>query len=208
MHQWSQRRRLGVVLGLNVSLIAGLVVVGLAAHAISVLAAAGDTAADSVALILGLLAVTIRDRRPGADAQRSPATTIVAILNGLILLAVTGVVVWEAAHRLARPATTVAGLPMLIVSAVTAAVLLVGAWVLGAEAADEDLHMRSVLLDTLADALAAAGVAAAGAVIAATGRFYWLDPVVALAISLIVAVAGLKLVADGAQQLRRAELRR
>jgi|GEM_PF-4096041 cobalt-zinc-cadmium efflux system protein len=36
--------------------------------------------------------------------------------------------------------------------------------------------MRSVLLDTLADGGAAAAVAVAGAIVAATQRFYWLDP--------------------------------
>lgn len=185
------------------SLITGLVLVGLAAHAVSVLAAAGDTAADSVALILGLIAVTIRDRA-SANARRAPATTIVAILNGLILLAATAAVVSAAAHRLTHATPRVDGLPMLIISAVTAAALLTGAAVLGLDAAAEDLHMRSVLLDTLADATAAAGVASAGVVITTTGRFYWLDPALALAISAIVALAGTKLVADGARELRQA----
>lgn len=64
---------------------------------------------------------------------------------------------------------------------------------LGASAADEDLHMRSVLLDTLADAAAAGAVAIAGAVIALTGRFFWLDPALALAIAVLVAVPAITL---------------
>jgi len=44
-----------------------------------------------------------------------------------------------------------------------------------------------VLLDTLADAASAAAVAVAGAVIALTGRFFWLDPVLALAIAVVIA---------------------
>lgn len=99
-----------------------------------------------------------------------------------------GLIAVEAVLRLIRGVPEVHGLPVLIVSAVTMAVLLVGAWVLGASAADEDLHMRSVLLDTLADAAAAGAVAVAGAVIAVTGRFYWLDPALALVIAVVVAV--------------------
>ena len=137
----NQKTRLRIVLVLNVSLIAALILVGLAAHSVSVVAAAGDTAADSVALILGLIAVSVRDR--SSHPRR-----------------------W-----LAIPAVVV---------------LLAGAWVLGASAANEDLHMRSVLLDTLADAAAAGTVAIAGAVIATTRRFYWLDPALALVISLVV----------------------
>ncbi|OBJ39260.1 hypothetical protein A5621_01580 [Mycobacterium colombiense] len=173
----SQRRRLGIVLGLNISLITALVVVGLAAHSVGVIAAAGDTAADSVALVLGLIAVTVRDRT--AYAWRSVAIPVVALINGGALLVVAALIAAESIRRLARGVPEVRGLPVLIVSAVTMAVLLAGAWVLGASAANEDLYMRSVLLDTLADAAAAGAVAIAGAVIALTGRFFWLDSVLA-----------------------------
>lgn len=77
----SQRRRLGIVLGLNVSLIAALVIVGLVAHSVGVLAAAGDTAADSVALLLGLIAVAVRDRT--TYARRRLAIPAVALINGV-----------------------------------------------------------------------------------------------------------------------------
>jgi cation diffusion facilitator family transporter len=181
----SQRRRLGIVLGLNVSLIAALVIVGVVAHSVGVIATAGDTAVDSVALVLGLIAVTIRDRT--VYAWRSLAIPVVALINGFALLVAAGLIVVEAIRRLARGVPEVRGLPVLIVSAATMAVLLVGAWVLGASAATEDLHMRSVLLDTLADAASAASVAVAGVVIALTGRFFWLDSVLGLAIAVVVA---------------------
>jgi cation diffusion facilitator family transporter len=175
------------VLALNLSLIAALVIVGLVAHSVGVIAAAGDTAADSVALVLGLVAVTIRDR--STRSRRSRAVPVVALLNGTALLVVTALIVVEAVRRLLVGVPAVHGLPVLIVSVLTMVVLLVGAWVLGASAANEDLHMRSVLLDTLADAGAAGAVAIAGAVIAFTGRFFWLDPALALGIALVVAVA-------------------
>lgn len=182
----SQQRRLGIVLALNVSLIAVLVTVGLAAHSVSVIAAAGDTAVDSVALILGLIAVTVRDRSDHPRGSR--AIPVVAVINGGALFVVAVLIAVEAVRRLMHGISELHGLPVLIVAAVTMAVLLVGAWVLGASAAEEDLHMRSVLLDTLADAAAAGAVAAGGAVIAVTGRFYWLDPALALVIAVVVAV--------------------
>ena len=205
MREWSQRRRLAVVLVLNLSLIAGLIVAGLAAHSISVLAAAGDTAADSVALLLGLIAVAIRDRS-GGDPHRSKATTIVALINGGWLLVVTGFVAVTAIGRLLHGSPEVHGVPMLVMSAVAAIVLLLGAWVLGHRAATEDLHMRSVLLDTLADAAAAGAVAVAGAVIAVEHRFYWLDSVVGLVIGVVVAGAAAKLLYDGVRALNGADL--
>jgi len=68
--RFSQSRRLTIVLVLNIALIGGLVTVGITARSVGVLAAAGDTLADSVALALGLIAVALRDRNtqhPGAS---------------------------------------------------------------------------------------------------------------------------------------------
>ncbi len=43
--------------------------------------------------------------------------------------------------------------------------MILAAFILGRDAGSEDVHMRSILLDTIADATAAAGVAVAGGVI-------------------------------------------
>lgn len=202
---WSQRRRLSIVLGLNVALIVALVVVGFTSGSVGVLSAAGDTVADSVALVLGLLAVAIRDRHPREEVGRR-AIGAAALLNALGLLVVTVLVVAESIRRLRSGATEVQGVPMLIVSVVTMLVLLLGAWILGAGAGQEDVHMRSVLLDTLADAAAAGAVAVAGAVIAVTDGFFWLDPALALVIAALVAVAAAHLVTKAVASLRGAEV--
>jgi cobalt-zinc-cadmium efflux system protein len=200
----SQQRRLGIVLGLNLSLIAALVLVGLAAHSVGVLAAAGDTAIDSVALVLGLIAVTVRDR--STHPRRSLAIPVVALINSGALLVVLALIVVEAVRRLQRGVPEVHGVPVLIVSGLMMAVLLVGAWVLGSSAANEDLHMRSVLLDTLADAATAGAVASAGAVIALTGRFFWLDPALAIAIAVVVAVPAIALCSKAVAAMRGVEV--
>jgi Co/Zn/Cd efflux system component len=62
------------------------------------------------------------------------------------------------------------------------------------EAGDGDLSVAAVLLDTIADAAAAAGVAVAGAIILAMGGWYWLDPAVALAIALVIAYHAIALI--------------
>lgn len=189
---WSQRRRLGVVLALNAGLIAGLIAVGVGAHSVSVLAAAGDTVGDCLGLLLGLVAVTVRDRDPGRPHAQRPIA-IAALVNASLLLAVTVSVAVGATARLVAGAPEVSGLPVVVVSVVTMLVMLAGAMVLGASAAGEDIHMRSVLLDALADAAAAGGVAATGAVILATGGWFWLDPAVALVLSAVIGVAAVRL---------------
>lgn len=97
---------------------------------------------------------------------------------------------------------TVHGLPTRIASVVAMVVMLIVAAIPGLGAANEDLHMRSVLLDSLADALAVAGVAAAGAIILVTGGFYWLDSVTAIVISSLIAVAAGRLLRDVVSALR------
>lgn len=199
--RWSQRRRILIVLALNACLIAGLVIAGLIANSVSVLAAAGDTVADCLALALGLVAISLRDRDPDHPHAHRPIA-IAALVNATLLLIVTITVVVEAISRLAAGSPPVEGLPMVIVSIITMLVMLAGAFVLGRSAADEDLHMRSVLLDALADAAAAAAIAVAGAVILLTGRLSWLDPVLALVVAAVIALAAVQLVVKAIAALR------
>lgn len=199
--RWSQRRRLTIVLVMNAALIAVLVVVGIVANSMSVLAAAGDTVGDCLGLMLGLIAVALRDRDPGHPHAQRPIA-LAALVNAILLTAVTVSVVIESVARLAEGPPPVSGLPVIVVSVITMLVMLAGAVVLGRSAAAEDLHMRSVLLDALADAGAAAGVAVAGAVILATEGLYWLDPVLALAISVVIAVAAVRLMVKAVAALR------
>jgi cobalt-zinc-cadmium efflux system protein len=189
------------VLALNAALIVGLVIAAVLANSVSVLAAAGDTVADCFALVLGLIAIALRDRDPDHPHAQRPIA-IAALVNATLLLAVTVTVTVEAVARLREGSPPVEGLPMLIVSLVTVVVMLTGAFVLGRSAAGEDLHMRSVLIDALADAAAAAAIAVAGVIILATGGLYWLDPVLALAVALLVAIAAIQLIVKAISALR------
>ncbi|WAH98181.1 cation diffusion facilitator family transporter [Arthrobacter sp. MMS18-M83] len=199
--RWSQRRRVLIVLCFNIALIAGLVIVGIAANSVSVLAAAGDTIADCLGLILGLVAITLRDRDPDHPHSHRPIA-IAALINGTLLLGVTVSVVFEAVSRLQEGSPPVAGLPVVIVSLITLIVMLAGAFVLGMSSADEDLHMRSVLLDALADAAIAAAIVIAGVVILLTQGLYWLDPVLALVVSAVIMIAAIRLILKAIAALR------
>jgi cobalt-zinc-cadmium efflux system protein len=97
------------------------------------------------------------------------------------------------------------GLPVLVVSGVAAVVMAAGALLLGGGLGDddsEDLNRRAILLDTVADSAAAAGVAISGAVIYATGGIYWLDPAVALVIAVAVGYQAARLLGRVRSSLR------
>jgi cobalt-zinc-cadmium efflux system protein len=193
----SQGRRLSIVLGLNLAMITGLLIVGVFAHSLGVLAAGADYVADSAALLLGLLAVAVHERSGG----RSRAPVYAALTNAVVLSGATMLVVVASVRRLAGRTPVVHGLPVVVVSSVATIVMVLGAVVLGRAAGRENLHMRSVLLDTLGDALSAAAVAVTGAIIYATGGWFWLDPVVALLVSAVIAVGTARLLRDVATAL-------
>jgi cobalt-zinc-cadmium efflux system protein len=191
----TREARLAAVFALNAALIVGLVAVGLGAHSLGVLAAAGDYLADGAAI--GLSLFTVRMSRRAATAKRSfgyhRTTILAAQVNASLIVAVTALVSVEAVRRLTVHVGEVHGLPVVIVSAVAAVVMLSGALLVRG---DDDLNMRAVLLDTASDAIAGAGVAVTGAVILVTGRFYWLDPAVALALAVFIGWRALRLLRE------------
>jgi cobalt-zinc-cadmium efflux system protein len=137
------------------------------------------------------------------------ATDIAALVNSGWLLALEVLVIAAAAERLITHVPEVHGLPVLVVSSIAALTMTVGALVLRGDADDSedeangrDLSVSAVLLDTMADAAAAAGAAATGAIILATRGWYWLDPAVALIIAIVIAYHALVLLRKVLRRLR------
>jgi cobalt-zinc-cadmium efflux system protein len=190
-----------IVLVLNLALVVGLVTVGLSAHSLAVLAEGGDYLLDTAGVAVALFAIRLSARSSGrARLPGRPAPTdLAALFNCGWLLLLEVLVAIAAAERLVTRTPEVHGLPVLVVSGVAALTMTAGALVLRGDADDEDeadggdLSVAAVLLDTIADAVAAAGVAATGGIILATGGWYWLDPAVALVIAVAVGYHALAL---------------
>lgn len=187
----TQKRRLSYLLLLNIVMILGLVFVGLYSNSLSVLAAGGDFIADSLAIALGLFAVNRRDVH-----KDEKATTYVALINAAMLLIITLFVLVQAIIRLLNRSPEIQALPVLIVALLSAITMGVGIFILGRGAGNEDLHMRSVFLDTASDGLSAVGVAVIGLVILLTHGYYWLDSAAAIFISLIIGYGAVRLLID------------
>jgi cobalt-zinc-cadmium efflux system protein len=207
----SRTQRLTLVLVLNFGLVAALVIVGLIAHSLAVLAEGGDNLLDAAGIAVALLAIRLsarpsgRARRPGRPAP----TDLAALFNCGWLLLLELFVAAAAAERLVTRTPEVHGLPVLVVSGVGALAMTAGALVLRASTDDDDdgaasgdLSVAAVLLDTIADAAAAAGVVATGAIILATGGWYWLDPAVALVIAVVIGYHAVTLLRKVFRRLR------
>ncbi len=180
-------KRLGLVLGINLAMVLSLLLVGLLAHSLGVLAAGADYLGD--ALGTGLSLAALRVSRRGHGHPR--ATSYAALVNSSFLLLVTLAVAAEAMRRLSTGAPTIHGVPVVIVSAVAALAMVACALILGN--VEGDLNMESVMLDTVADAAAAIGVAISGAIILVTHGVYWLDSLVALIIAIVVGYHAIRL---------------
>jgi cobalt-zinc-cadmium efflux system protein len=199
-----------LVLTLNLALVAGLVIVGVSAHSLAVLAEGGDYLLDAAGVGVALFAIRLTARpasRSRPDGQPSP-TDIAALVNAGWLLILELLVAGAALYRLINHTPPVDGLPVLIVSGIAALVMAAGALILHRDQGgqddkqERDLSIAAVLLDTVADAAAAAGVAATGGIILATGGWYWLDPAVVLVIAVVVAYHALVFIRQVLRRVR------
>jgi cobalt-zinc-cadmium efflux system protein len=189
-------KRLGLVLAINLAMVLSLLLVGLLAHSLGVLASGADYLGDALGTGLSLAALRI-----SRDEHGHPrATSYAALANASFLLLVTVAVAVEAIHRLATGAPAVHGVPVVTVSVIAAGAMIACALILGN--VEGDLSMESVMLDTVADAAAAIGVAVSGAVILATNGTYWLDSLVALVIALVVGYHAIRLMRKVLADLR------
>lgn len=191
----SREWRLRAVFALNGAMIIGLIVVGLAAHSLGLISAAGDYIADALSIGLSITAVRLARRAP--TARRSfgygRSTVLAALVNAALVVATCAAVVVVAIQRLIGVTPQVHGVPVIVMSCVAALAMTGGALILRG---DNDLNVRAVLLDTVADAATAFGVALVGVVILTSHGTYWLDPTVALGVAVIIGYRAIGLVRE------------
>ena len=178
------RRALGLALALVLAFAAVEAAAGAAAGSLALLADAAHMLSDALALGLALFAAWLA-RRP-ATPERSfgwrRAEVLAALANALVLVALGGLVLWEAAGRLSDPPEVEGGW-VLAAGAAGLVVNLVAVRIL--HGAGSGLNVRAAMLHVLADLASSAGVVAAGVVVLATGWRY-ADPVAGLAIGALV----------------------
>lgn len=198
-------RRMVLVLVLQAAIVGGLVAAGLVAHSVGLLSAAGHNLADVGAVGLSLAAIRLAARKPTASRSFGyhRSTVLAAQANAAGILAISVFIVVAAATRLSHLHHVRGGVVLLAALGDFAlnglsALLLRGAGHHRAHGRDHDrdpdLNMKAAMLHLAGDALAAAGVAVAGAVILLTGRFDWLDPAISIAIAVLIAWEAVKLV--------------
>jgi cobalt-zinc-cadmium efflux system protein len=165
--------------------VAGEVVYGVLGHSLALLADAGHNFGDVMGLLAAWGAASLVKRGPSLRFTYGlgSSSMLAALFNAVVLLIITGGVAWEAIRRLLSP-EPVGGLLVMAVAAV--GILVNGATALMfASGRKGDLNVRAAFQHMLGDALVAAGVVLAGALILLT-RLAWIDPAVSLLVSAVI----------------------
>jgi cobalt-zinc-cadmium efflux system protein len=194
-------RRLAIVLVINLVIVMVQVSGGLVAHSLGLLADAGHNLTDVAAVAISLIAVRLT-RRPPTVARSfgyHRSSVLAAQANAALIVAMAMLIAFEAVRRLAHPHAVTGGLVVGV--ALVALIANLAAAALLHESGGHDLNMRSALLHMAGDALASGGVAVAGAVIAITKGWYWLDPLVSIGVAALIAVQAIQLVRDAVDVL-------
>lgn len=113
------------------------------------------------------------------------ATILAALFNAIAILVGVGAVTWEAVQRLSDP-VAVPGLTVMLVALVGIGVNT-GSALLFMSSRKGDLNAKGAFLHMAADAAVSGAVVLAAVGIMVTG-WDWLDPAVAIAVSLLIAV--------------------
>jgi len=179
------RGALFTTLGLTVTFMLIEFAAGLWTGSLALVADAGHMLTDAGALALALFAswIAARPPTPAKTYGYYRAEILAALVNAVVLLAVAGVVLYEAWRRIVAPAP-VLGVPMAVVAAVGLAVNVTGAWLLH-RGAHESLNVRAAYLEVLSDALSSLAVLVAAAVVITTGLTV-ADPLASAAIALLI----------------------
>jgi len=187
--------RLWVVLGLTGAFMVLEAVGGWLSGSLALLADAGHMLTDVGALGLSLVTAWIA-QRPADDTKTYGYLRweiLAALVNGAALFMIAGWVVVEAIERLQHPAPIRTGLFLAVAAAGLAANLVSLGMLHGSR--EGSLNARGAYLHVMGDALGSLGALAAAAIIWLTG---WTaaDPIVSIALSLLILVGGWRLVRE------------
>ena len=169
-------------------------ITGWMVHSLTLLSDAGHMGSDAISLVISLVATRMAEKPPtqrhSYGLQR--AEVLAALINGLLLLVVVGIILFEAVGRLQHP-VFVSGWPVIWVA--TLGLALNGVNGLMLLKMEQGLNTRAALLHVKGDFLGSLAALISGLIIWRTG---WMvvDPILSLVVVLIMAYSTLHIIRD------------
>lgn len=188
-------RAFAIGVALNVAFVAIEATYGVISNSLALLADAGHNLSDVAGLLLAWGAVWLGRRAPTAKRTYGfgRTTILAALANAVLLLVAIGAIAWEAIRRFEAPQPVEGGTVMVV--AAIGIVINTATALLFMRGRKGDINIRGAFLHMAADAGVSAGVVVAGLVITMTG-WLWLDPVVSLAIVVVITLGTWGLLKD------------
>jgi cobalt-zinc-cadmium efflux system protein len=196
-------RPLLAALGVTLTIMVVEAVGGFLSGSLALRADAGHMLTDASALLLSLGAVWMSSRP--ADVRRTfgyyRLEILAAALNGMTLIGIAGFILYEAWERV-RLHPTIDARTMLWTGGAGLVANALGFSILW-RSHIRTLNVRAALLHILGDVLSSVGVVVAAGVMWATG-FYLLDPILSVAIALLIVVGAVRLLSEAVDILLEA----
>lgn len=194
------RGRLGIALGITVTILVVEVIGAVISGSLALLADAGHMLTDAAGLLIALIAAALV-RRPATDKRTwgyQRAEVLAATLQAAILLAVGVFILVEGIRRLFDPPEVLPGV-MVVFGLVGLIGNLVSLLVL-AGGRRSNFNMRAAFLEVVNDALGSVAVIIAAVVITTTG-YQRADALVSILIALLILPRTVKLLHETADVL-------
>jgi cobalt-zinc-cadmium efflux system protein len=194
------KRALKLVLALTSAVLVAEIAGGLISGSLALLADAAHMLSDSLSLGVALFAAWLAGR-PGGPSRTfgyRRAEILAALFNGVTLVAISIWIFVEAGIRFGDPPEVEAGL-MLAIAVGGLAANLVAARILHGHSG-ESLNVSAALRHVIADILGSIGVIAAAVIILVSGWEY-ADPVVSVAIGILILASSWSILRDSLQIL-------
>jgi cobalt-zinc-cadmium efflux system protein len=178
-------RRLIFAISLTAITLVAEIIGGLWSNSLALLSDAGHVFLDLFALLLSLGAIKLAAQPPSERHSYGlhRAEVLASLVNGLTVFVMALGILYEGSRRLISP-EEVKMVPMLVIAVLGLIANLLAAKALHGHAHD-DLNVRSAFLHVLGDAAASVGVIAGAILMRYTG-WYQADPLISIAIGLLI----------------------
>lgn len=173
------------------------------ANSLALMSDAGHMLTDLVALLLSLFALQLAMRPPSASKTFGlyRMEILAALINGASLILISVYIFYEAYQRWQNPQVVESSLMLLIAFLGLLANGLAGLILM--RQSQGNLNLRGAYLHILGDALSSLGVILAGVIIYFT-NYYFIDPLISIAICLLILRGAFFLVKDAVNILLEA----
>ena len=188
-------RRLVFAIVLTAITLVAEIIGGIWSNSLALLSDAGHVFLDLFALLLSLAAIKLAAQPPSERHSYGwhRAEVLASLINGLTVFLMAVGILYEGSKRLIAP-EEVKTTPMLVIAVLGLIANLLAAKGLHGHSHD-DLNVRSAFLHVLGDAVASVGVIAGAILMRYTG-WYQADPLISIAIGLLILVGAGRVLRD------------